>query len=115
MPQLRCYVGVPILLEGKVIGFLNVKSTKAGIYAENHMRQLQAFANHAALALRNARNYQQGKQIATLEERQRIARDLHDAVNQSLFSASVMSATLGQVYKKAPERLPPHCLRICII
>ena len=61
---------------------------------------MQAFGNHAAIAIENARLYQQVQQVAVLEERDRLARDLHDAVTQTLFSASVIAKALPDVSGK---------------
>jgi two-component system nitrate/nitrite sensor histidine kinase NarX len=55
---------------------------------------VRLFAHQAALALENARLYQLAQQAAVLEERQHLAHDLHDAVTQSLFSASLIAEGL---------------------
>jgi signal transduction histidine kinase len=55
------------------------------------------------VAVENARLRQQAEQAAILEERQRLARDLHDVVSQSLFSASVIAETLPRLWKHDPE------------
>ena len=58
------------------------------------------------------RLYQQSQEMAALEERQRIARDLHDAVNQTLFSASMMAETLLLTADADPEKVKPGLQRI---
>lgn len=58
------------------------------------------------------RLYQQSQEMAALEERQRIARDLHDAVNQTLFSASMMAETLLVTADANPEKIKPGLQRI---
>ena len=63
---------------------------------------LVAFANQAAIAIENARLYSQAGQMAALEERARLARDLHDAVTQTLFSASLIAEALPIVWKENP-------------
>src|SRR5690606_18152899 len=62
---------------------------------------LETFAAHAAVAIQNARAHQQARLLAAHEERQRLARDLHDAVTQSLFSASIISESLVRRQKQA--------------
>ncbi|MBZ0317167.1 MAG: response regulator [Anaerolineae bacterium] len=58
------------------------------------------------------RLYQQSQEMAALEERQRIARDLHDAVNQTLFSASMMAETLLLTADSDPAKIKPGLERI---
>jgi putative nucleotidyltransferase with HDIG domain len=53
--HIRSYAGVPIRVQGQVIGFLNVHSTTPGVYQDNHLEVLTIFGNEAAIALENAR------------------------------------------------------------
>jgi two-component system nitrate/nitrite sensor histidine kinase NarX len=62
-----------------------------------------AFANQAAMALENARLYEQAQELAAIQERQRLARDLHDAVSQTLFSASLSADVLPRLWERQPE------------
>lgn len=94
---LRSYVAAPILIKQEVIGFINLFSFTPGFFTETHAQRLQIFADQAAIAIRNARSYEQAQELATVEERQRLARDLHDAVSQTLFSASVIAETLPRL------------------
>jgi signal transduction histidine kinase len=55
----RSYIGAPILIEGKVIGFINLDSLQQQVFREVHAKRLAAFADGAALALNNARLYAQ--------------------------------------------------------
>ncbi len=91
---LRCHIGVPIIQDNEIIGFLNLDSATPGYFTEEHARRLQTFADQAATAIRNSHLYKQSKTIATLEERQRLARELHDSVTQTLFSASIIADAL---------------------
>ncbi len=63
----------------------------------------RAFAGQAALALENARLREQVGQTAVLEERQRLARELHDAVTQTLFSASLISEVIPDLWETNPD------------
>jgi signal transduction histidine kinase len=83
------YLAAPIVVDDEVIGFLNLDSFTADHFTAVHADRLLTFVNHAAVAIKNARLYQYARDIAALEERQRLARDLHDSVTQTLFAASV--------------------------
>jgi signal transduction histidine kinase len=96
----RSYLGAPIQSEEQVIGFLNLNSAKSGFYTKQHARRLQAFADQAAVALKNARLFEQAQTAAALEERQRLARELHDAVSQSLWTASIIAEVLPTLWEK---------------
>lgn len=85
------YLAAPICVDGAVIGFINLDSMSRNQFKPEHAHRLQAFVNQAAIAIRNAQLYKQSHDLAMLEERQRLARDLHDSVTQTLFAASVTS------------------------
>ncbi len=61
---IRASVGAPIRLEGETIGFLNVTSSTPGIFTTQHAEWLQAFADQAAIAIRNARLYDEVRRYA---------------------------------------------------
>ncbi|HEX6302956.1 MAG TPA: sensor histidine kinase, partial [Anaerolineales bacterium] len=56
-----------------------------------------------ALAIENAQLYEQAQLAATIEERQRLARELHDAVTQSLFSSSLIAEVLPRLFERNAE------------
>jgi PAS domain S-box-containing protein len=99
----RSFLGAPIQSEGQVIGFITLNSATPGFFTPVHAERLQAFANQAAVAIQNARLYQQAQALATLEERQRLARDLHDAVSQTLWTASIIAEVLPGLWDKDRE------------
>ncbi len=100
---IRSYVGTPICLEGQIIGFLNLHSPVSGFYTPTHAERLQAFANQAASAIQNARSFERAQALAALEERQRLARDLHDAVSQTLWSANLTAEVLPDLWEQDIE------------
>ncbi|MBX3058322.1 MAG: PAS domain S-box protein [Anaerolineae bacterium] len=72
----RSYVGAPIIVEDTVVGFLNFDSATPGFYSADIADSLQAFADQAAIAMRNARLYEQLQ--SELEERRRVEISLRD-------------------------------------
>jgi GAF domain-containing protein/HAMP domain-containing protein len=100
---LHGWLGVPMLYGEKVVGAIAVGSYQHGTFDEWHEQALSSIANQAAVAVENARLYGQAQQLAVMEERQRLARELHDAVTQTLFSASLISEALPEVWEVEPE------------
>ena len=79
---------MPLHVNGEVIGVLDVVNKAGGFTAED-VPDLSLFANQAAMAIEHARLQQQAEQLAVLAERQRLARELHDSVTQSLYSVTL--------------------------
>lgn len=102
---LRSYLGVPVCVGETIIGFLNLHSAKPDFFVSEHSDRLQAFAAQAAIAIENARLYEQAADLAVLQERQRLAHDLHDAVSQILFSSSLIAQSLPRLWKAKPEKV----------
>ncbi|MFQ3648504.1 MAG: response regulator [Anaerolineae bacterium] len=101
---LRAYVGAPIRLQQQTIGVINVFSRQAGFYAEADGERLMAFAELAAIAIQNAQLFQRSQALATIEERQRLARDLHDSVSQTLFTTRTLAESMLRRWDKDPQR-----------
>ncbi|MFN2284003.1 MAG: histidine kinase, partial [Anaerolineae bacterium] len=85
---------VPIRIKGEILGVLDVQSSRLNAFDESDLVTMQSLASQAAVAIQNARLYEQTQQAVVLEERQRLARELHDAVTQTLFSASLIAEVL---------------------
>jgi signal transduction histidine kinase len=82
---------VPINVKGQTIGVLDVQSDHLNAFDQNDLTMLQSLANQAGVAIENARLYAQARQLAVMEERNRLARDLHDSVSQSLYGMTLYS------------------------
>ncbi len=106
--SIRSLICVPIIVRDDVIGFLELHSSTPHFFTNHHGEHLQIFAAQAAIAIQNARAHQQALLLAAHEERQRLARDLHDAVTQTLFTASLISESLLRLGKKKPEQIWQH-------
>ena len=93
-PTSQSCICTPVSFGEYLLGFLVLTSRKKDFYSPAQIQRLQTFANQAAIAIRNAQLFSQAKEAAALEERQRLARDMHDVISQTLFSASIKSEVL---------------------
>lgn len=89
----------PIRLANKTLGFLSLDSATPGFFTETHAAQLQVFADQVAIAIQNARLYDRAKKAAIMEERSRLANELHDTISQTLWSISLVSERLPELWK----------------
>lgn len=97
------FLGAPIVVDDVVIGFLSVFNCRKEFFTPLHAQQLVTFANQAGVAINNARLYEQAQSAAILRERQRMAQELHDSVNQDLFAASTYADLLPKAVTRKPE------------
>ncbi|MEW9554740.1 GAF domain-containing sensor histidine kinase [Nonomuraea sp. NPDC050783] len=113
-PVMRDFLGVPIRDGEKVLGiiFLANKRTPGAGFTQADQELLTLFAAHAAIALANARLYESGRELAMLEERNRMARELHDAVTQKLFSLRLSAQAARTMLAKDPGRADAELERV---
>ncbi|HVF79673.1 MAG TPA: GAF domain-containing sensor histidine kinase [Solirubrobacteraceae bacterium] len=95
-PSMSSFLGVPILSGGGVVAGAFYLTDKEGAeeFSDEDQELIQTFAAHAALALENARLHERSRELSIVEERNRLARELHDAVTQKLFGL-VLAAESG--------------------
>jgi signal transduction histidine kinase len=94
----RAEVAVPILLGEQVLGVLNVEGPE--VFDDADVTALESVAGFLAIAIRNARLTQRAQELAVLEERQRLARELHDSVTQLIFSAKLIAESLVPAFRR---------------
>ncbi len=102
----RCYnayLAVPLIVGGEVYGSLAFYYADSREFSEEDVRLGVTFGDQVSLALENARLRSQAEQLAVIAERNRLARDLHDAVTQTLFSASLIAEVLPRLWERNPE------------
>jgi two-component system nitrate/nitrite sensor histidine kinase NarX len=81
-----------------------VAETRKNYFTAHYADLALSVANQAAIAMTNAELYQHAQALAVLEERQRLARDLHDSVNQSLFSAGLIAEVLPRLWDRDQQQ-----------
>lgn len=97
---IRAFMHIPVDIGGTFFGVFNVDFLEPRTFRREEVRAFTALAKRAALAIENARLYEQSRELAVYEERQRLARDLHDAVTQTLFSASLTAEVLPKIWER---------------
>lgn len=97
------WMAVPLILGGRAIGMLAVETSRPDYYTERHAALLNAVADQAAVAIQNARLYEQARGLAALEERQKLARELHDSVSQALFGIGLGARTARALVDRDPK------------
>jgi signal transduction histidine kinase len=89
-PPMTSFLGVPITSEGRSVGnFYLTDKVDSPEFTAGDQRLVELFALHAAIAIDNARVHQQAADLAIVRERERIGRDLHDGIIQSLYAVSL--------------------------
>jgi signal transduction histidine kinase len=102
--KVQSAAAAPLSVKGQVMGTLVIIDKQGGNveFDQADLDLLVAFANQAATAIENARLYEQAQQAAIVEERSRLARELHDSVTQSLYSLTLL-AEAGQRLARAGD------------
>ncbi|MGD0701721.1 MAG: GAF domain-containing sensor histidine kinase [Trebonia sp.] len=103
-PELTGFLGVPVKNGEEVLGIIFVANKGSGEFTARDEELLTLFAAHAAIALTNARLYERSREVSVLEERARLARELHDAVTQRLFSIRLHARAAQLLVGKEPAR-----------
>jgi signal transduction histidine kinase len=89
----RTYAGVPMMTRGKTLGILSVFRQSKRPYSEEDISLLDSVADQIGTAVENDRLRLENEQLLIVEERNRLARELHDAVTQSLYSLTLYAET----------------------
>jgi signal transduction histidine kinase len=85
------YVGVPMQARGRILGVLSVLGQKEYLFNAEEVALLASVADQVGVAVENARLRQQAERAAVMEERERLARELHDSVTQLLYSVTLFA------------------------
>jgi nitrate/nitrite-specific signal transduction histidine kinase len=96
-------IAIPLMTKGRLVGSLNLSTNQSRIYSPEQIALLKTIGQQIGVAVENANLYDQAKQHAITAERNRLARELHDAVTQTLFSANLIADVIPRIWKRDPE------------
>jgi len=95
----QAYLAAPLLVKDEIYGALVLYYPQTTKFSNDEFNLAVTFSGQAVLAIENARLRTQAEQAAVTAERNRLARDLHDSVTQTLFSASVIADVLPRLWE----------------
>jgi signal transduction histidine kinase len=102
-PHMTSFLGVPIIFKGKLLGNLYLTDkTGADEFSDQDEHLITMLAAQAAIAIENANLYKQVQRLAVLEERERIAMDLHDGIIQSIYAVGLTLEYVGLLFDEQP-------------
>ncbi|NOZ28570.1 MAG: GAF domain-containing protein [Chloroflexi bacterium] len=94
---------LPLRARGQALGVLAIIGPKGSTFNERQLALFESIADQLGVAVENARLYEQTERAAAAAERNRLARELHDAVTQTLFSAGLIAEVLPRLWQRDPE------------
>ncbi len=115
-PPMSSFLGVPIVSEGEVVGaFYLTDKMGAAEFTDEDQAGIALLASHAAAAIEAAGMFEDSRSLAMSEERERLARELHDALNQSLFSLSLTARAAARHIATDPGRAAEELNEIALL
>jgi signal transduction histidine kinase len=110
-PQMRSFLGVPIVARGEVIGALYLTEKDDGFSAADE-KLIALLAAHAAIAIENARLHERSRELSIVEERNRLARELHDNVTQRLFGVALAAESASTLLDRDKDAVAAELARV---
>ena len=93
---IQCYAGIPIMARGKIRGVLSLFANEADVFESNVKALLMSIADHLGIGIENSILWEQSRDNIAREERNRMARNLHDSVSQLLYSLTLMAGSTNK-------------------
>jgi signal transduction histidine kinase len=102
---IHSWMGIPLISHDQLIGVLRLDHHEPKHFTSAHADLGLAFASQAAVAIENARFHEQVQRLAAFQERQRLARELHDSVSQALYGIALGARTAQLRLESESEKL----------
>ena len=103
-PPMHALLGVPVVVKNRSLGRLYLTNKQpSGDFTEDDERIVEMFALHAGIAIENARLHEQVQRLAIVEERERIGRDLHDGIIQSIYAVGLSLEDVPELMEDEPD------------
>lgn len=109
-PDLHTYLGVPMRARGQVIGVLNVFGSVEQQFTVEEVALLASIADQVGMIVENVYLHQRAEQAAVMEERERLSRELHDSVTQSVYSLTLFAEAAEEMIENGQVETVPHTL-----
>jgi len=90
---IRSFVHIPIVVDERIVGVFNIAFTTPSLISDDTTRLFYALTQRASISIANMELFEQTKDLAVMEERNRLARDLHDSAKQKAFAALAQLGT----------------------
>jgi signal transduction histidine kinase len=104
-------ISVPFVAQGRLLGAMMLGSRKERFMSPEELSLLASIGQEVSMAVKNARLYDRAQQMAALEERNRLAQELHDSVTQSLYSLTLYAETAARMLKARQPKKAANQLR----
>jgi ligand-binding sensor domain-containing protein/signal transduction histidine kinase len=102
------FLHLPITIDNQTVGIFTVGFTRPEAFSEDTVRLFSSLVQRAALSVENAMLFEQTKQVAIMEERNRLARDLHDSAKQKAFAALAQLGAVNGMLKGGRQGVRNH-------
>jgi signal transduction histidine kinase len=104
-------INVPLFAKGRLVGAFNLGTRHARSVTPEEMSLLASIGQQVAVAVENARLYDQAEQSAAIAERHRLSRELHDSVTQSLYSVTMYAEAAARLLATGDTEIAAEHLR----
>src|SRR5919112_5645156 len=112
-PDMRSFLGVPIVARGGIIGALYLTDKEgADAFSDADEKLIVLLAAHAAIAIENARLHERSRELSIVEERNRLARELHDSVTQRLFGVALAAESASTLLARDRDGAAAELARV---
>ena len=105
-PPMHGFLGVPVSVRGRSVGNLYLTDKADGReFSQADQDLVETFARHAAIAIDNARLHEQVQRLAVVDERERISKDLHDGIIQSIYAVGLSLEDVPELMEEDPSEV----------